>query len=74
METAYSMEMVYSKDRELIGRGDWLMDTTGVYEVTDIDSQFVYLREVEFEDDGNYRYIGSRRITHKEAGTMVYHF
>lgn len=52
-----------------IKSGMWVIDTTGVYEVTDVDDHYqtVYLKEVIYNDDGTYTLAGYRRLTMAEA-------
>ena len=38
---------------ELIKKGTWLANTSGIYEVDDICNGYVYVREVIYSDDEN---------------------
>lgn len=65
--------MFKTKDGYVIEVGMWLSDYMGTYEVEDIDSQFVYLREIDIADTGDYRYCDSRRrLTEREVRQLSY--
>jgi hypothetical protein len=53
--------------------GMWVSDTTGTYEIKQID-KFVYLREIVFDEEDPEEYeLGDERIlTEREFGKMSY--
>lgn len=67
------MAEIMTKDGVQIRVGDWISDSDGVYEVTEIGST-VYLREVYLgEDDSvNYEYGEARRLLPSEIAHMQY--
>lgn len=56
-----------TKDGEYVQYGMWLMDQTGIYEVSDVSHDRVELVEVNFDDDDGDAYtIGERRFLTRE--------
>lgn len=67
-------DIIKTRDGHTISHGDWLEDTTGMYEVRSIDSSFVYLKEVILDEDNpeNYSFGDDRRLLHSEIRHMTY--
>ena len=73
------MERVKTKDGCEIGIGMWLSDDNGTYEVRDVTSDEVVLREIIFSDawdeDANpfaWEYGYYLDLTHEEANQLSY--
>lgn len=65
--------MIKTKDGYDITVGDALSDTTGIYEVKNITSRYVELKEMCFDDDGDLDHYGDERtLLHSEIGNMYY--
>ncbi len=67
--------MAISKTGRQIEKGDWLYDTTGVYEVISVDAgagNLTYLKEIIFaeDDSDNYGYGDERWLTRREVAHM----
>ena len=69
--------MVKCKDGREVRKGDWLTDTTGLYEVMEVEAgagKLTCLREVFFDDndeyflDSNERWLTSQEIRQMEGG------
>lgn len=60
--------MIKTKNGREIDVGDWVQDTDGIFEITEIDSRFVYAKEVIFEGNSEEYHLDGEYIwTHKET-------
>lgn len=64
---------VLTHDNHIIKKGDWVSDTTGIYEIKDILKTIVIEKEILFETDTDKWFYGNERILlHKEVGKQFY--
>lgn len=69
---------VFTHDNHMIEKGDWVSDTTGMYEVIDILKTIVIEKEILFEtdtgewDSDKWFYGDERILLHKEVKNQFY--
>lgn len=69
---------ILTHDNHIIKKGDWVSDTTGMYEVIDILKTIVIEKEILFEtntsewDSGKWSYGDERILLHKEVKNQFY--